>query len=97
MLESQLHKVSLMLKSLSREELVLETGLVEVHLVVALTQLLLVMLLKTKESIRRATHLAINCAKYGISNEVVELIWKLETELSHHRKVDLFFLVDSIT
>ncbi|CAI0416310.1 unnamed protein product [Linum tenue] len=53
---------------------------------------------RTKESIGRATRLAIDCAKYGISNEVVELlIRKLESEPSSHRKVDLFFLVDSIT
>ncbi|KAL3502244.1 hypothetical protein ACH5RR_036693 [Cinchona calisaya] len=53
---------------------------------------------RTKESIGRATRLAIDCAKYGIANEVVELlIRKLENEPSFHRKVDLFFLVDSIT
>ncbi|KAI4328647.1 hypothetical protein L6164_020983 [Bauhinia variegata] len=53
---------------------------------------------RTKESIGRATRLAIDCAKYGIANEVVELlIRKLESESSFHRKVDLFFLVDSIT
>ncbi|XP_058184581.1 ENHANCER OF AG-4 protein 2 isoform X2 [Rhododendron vialii] len=53
---------------------------------------------RTKESIGRATRLAIDCAKYGIANEVVELlIRKLESEASFHRKVDLFFLVDSIT
>ncbi|KAF5747407.1 ENHANCER OF AG-4 protein 2 [Tripterygium wilfordii] len=53
---------------------------------------------RTKESIGRATRHAIDCAKYGIANEVVELlIRKLESEPSSHRKVDLFFLVDSIT
>ncbi|CAJ2674077.1 unnamed protein product [Trifolium pratense] len=53
---------------------------------------------RTKESIGRATRLAIDCAKYGFANEVVELlIRKLESETSFHRKVDLFFLVDSIT
>ncbi|KAJ6832216.1 ENHANCER OF AG-4 protein 2-like isoform X1 [Iris pallida] len=53
---------------------------------------------RTKESIGRATRLAINCAKYGIASEVVELlIWKLESEPSLHRRIDLFFLVDSIT
>ncbi|KAJ6737033.1 HEPATOMA-DERIVED GROWTH FACTOR-RELATED [Salix viminalis] len=53
---------------------------------------------RTKESIGRATRLAIDCAKYGIANEVVELlIRKLESEPSFHRKVDIFFLVDSIT
>ncbi|KAI5397202.1 hypothetical protein KIW84_063140 [Lathyrus oleraceus] len=53
---------------------------------------------RTKESIGRTTRLAIDCAKYGIANEVIELlIRKLESETSFHRKVDLFFLVDSIT
>ncbi|CAN0888303.1 ENHANCER OF AG-4 protein 2 [Linum grandiflorum] len=53
---------------------------------------------RTKESIARATRLAIDCAKYGIANEVVELlVRKLESEPRFHRKVDLFFLVDSIT
>uniref|UniRef100_A0A7N0ZYQ7 CID domain-containing protein n=1 Tax=Kalanchoe fedtschenkoi TaxID=63787 RepID=A0A7N0ZYQ7_KALFE len=52
---------------------------------------------RTKESIGRATRLAIDCAKYGIANEVVQLlIRKLENEPSLHRRVDLFFLVDSI-
>ncbi|KAL2938949.1 Protein HUA2-LIKE 1 [Bienertia sinuspersici] len=53
---------------------------------------------RTKESIGRATRLAIDCAKYGIANEVVELlIRKLENEPNYHRRVDLLFLVDSIT
>nr|CAD1821118.1 unnamed protein product [Ananas comosus var. bracteatus] len=53
---------------------------------------------RTKESIGRATRLAIECAKYGIASEIVELlIRKLEGEPSFHRRVDLFFLVDSIT
>ncbi|KAG6490483.1 hypothetical protein ZIOFF_051781 [Zingiber officinale] len=53
---------------------------------------------RTKDSIGRATRLAIDCAKYGIADEIVELlIQKLENEPSFHRRVDLFFLVDSIT
>ncbi|XP_023636913.1 protein HUA2-LIKE 1 isoform X2 [Capsella rubella] len=53
---------------------------------------------RTKESIGRATRQAIICAKYGIASEVVELlIRKLEIEPHFPRKVDLFFLVDSIT
>ncbi|XP_068639685.1 ENHANCER OF AG-4 protein 2 [Aristolochia californica] len=53
---------------------------------------------RTKDSIGRATRLAIDCAKYGIAGEVVELlVQKLENEPSYHRRVDLFFLVDSIT
>ncbi|KAJ4781489.1 Hepatoma-derived growth factor-related protein 2 [Rhynchospora pubera] len=53
---------------------------------------------RTKESIGRATRLAIDCAKYGIATEVVDLlVGKLEAEADMHRKVDLFFLIDSIT
>ncbi|KAK4769179.1 hypothetical protein SAY86_027329 [Trapa natans] len=53
---------------------------------------------RTKDSIGRATRHAIDCARFGIANEVVELlIRKLEDEQSFHRKVNLFFLVDSIT
>ncbi|KAG6516355.1 hypothetical protein ZIOFF_026814 [Zingiber officinale] len=53
---------------------------------------------RTKDSIGRATRLAIDCAKYGIAGEVVELlIQKLESEPSFHRRVDLLFLIDSIT
>ncbi|KAJ0963937.1 hypothetical protein J5N97_029059 [Dioscorea zingiberensis] len=53
---------------------------------------------RTKESIGRATRLAIGCAKYGIASEVIDLIIrKLEGESNFRRKVDLFFLVDSIT
>eukprot|EP01018_Ginkgo_biloba_P025613 Gb_39860 [translate_table: standard] len=53
---------------------------------------------RTRDSIGRATRLAIECAKYGIAGEVVQLlVQKLENEPSFHRRVDLFFLVDSIT
>lgn len=53
---------------------------------------------RTKDSIGRATRHAIDCAKHGIASEIVEiLIQKLENEPSFHRRVDLFFLVDSIT
>ncbi|GLT96590.1 hypothetical protein SLE2022_142000 [Rubroshorea leprosula] len=52
---------------------------------------------RTKESIGRATRLAIDCAKYGIANEVMELlIRKLESESDLGHRIDLFFLVDSI-
>ncbi|KAJ3693919.1 hypothetical protein LUZ60_009399 [Juncus effusus] len=53
---------------------------------------------RTKESIGRATRLAIECAKYGIASEIVGmLVRKLEGEANVHRRIDLFFLVDSIT
>ncbi|RYR51533.1 hypothetical protein Ahy_A06g026549 isoform A [Arachis hypogaea] len=54
-------------------------------------------LTRTKESIGRATRIAMDCAKFGIAAKVMEiLVRSLETESSLHRKVDLFFLVDSI-
>ncbi|KAG1371008.1 protein HUA2-LIKE 2 [Cocos nucifera] len=59
---------------------------------------LLCTLTRTKESIGRATRLAIECAKYGIAGEVVDILLQtLERESSLYRRVDLFFLVDSIT
>ncbi|XP_038971811.1 protein HUA2-LIKE 2-like isoform X2 [Phoenix dactylifera] len=59
---------------------------------------LLCTLTRTKESIGRATRLAIECAKFGIAGEVVDiLLQNLERESSLYRRVDLFFLVDSIT
>ncbi|CAN6452832.1 unnamed protein product [Victoria cruziana] len=52
---------------------------------------------RTKDSIGRATRVAIDCAKYGTAKEVVDILLRyLESEPSLHRKVDLFFLVDSI-
>ncbi|XP_027353414.1 protein HUA2-LIKE 2-like [Abrus precatorius] len=54
-------------------------------------------LTRTKESIGRATRIAIDCGKFGIATKVVEiLVHNLETESSLQRRVDLFFLVDSI-
>ncbi|KAI3449604.1 hypothetical protein Pfo_006269 [Paulownia fortunei] len=55
-------------------------------------------LTRTKESIGRATRIAIDCAKFGFATKVVEILARnLESESSLHKKVDLFFLVDSIT
>ncbi|XP_057966625.1 protein HUA2-LIKE 3-like isoform X4 [Malania oleifera] len=55
-------------------------------------------LTRTKESIGRATRIAIDCAKFGNATEVLEILARnLETESRLHRRVDLFFLVDSIT
>ncbi|RDY00116.1 Protein HUA2-LIKE 3, partial [Mucuna pruriens] len=54
-------------------------------------------LTRTKESIGRATRIAIDCAKFGIAAKVMEILaHSLEMESSLHRRVDLFFLVDSI-
>ncbi|KAL5223209.1 hypothetical protein ABZP36_027922 [Zizania latifolia] len=53
---------------------------------------------RTKDSIGRATRHAIECSKYGIAAEIVELlVRKLESEPNLHRRVDLLFLIDSIT
>ncbi|CAO2169919.1 unnamed protein product [Urochloa humidicola] len=53
---------------------------------------------RTKDSIGRATRHAIECSKYGIAGEIVELlVRKLESEPNLHRRIDLLFLVDSIT
>ncbi|KAJ4778324.1 Hepatoma-derived growth factor-related 2 [Rhynchospora pubera] len=55
-------------------------------------------LTRTKDSIARATRQAMECAKFGIANEIMEhLLSKMEVEPSFHRRVDLLFLVDSIT
>ncbi|KAL3827918.1 hypothetical protein ACJIZ3_016720 [Penstemon smallii] len=55
-------------------------------------------LTRTKESIGRATQIAIDCAKLGFAKKVVEILARsLESESSLCKKVDLFFLVDSIT
>ncbi|MED6131743.1 hypothetical protein PIB30_012446 [Stylosanthes scabra] len=54
-------------------------------------------LTRTKDSIGRATRIAIDCAKFGIAAKVMEILaHNLEIESSLHRRVDLFFLVDSI-
>ncbi|KAM0855028.1 hypothetical protein ACQ4PT_050047 [Festuca glaucescens] len=53
---------------------------------------------RTKDSIGRATRHAIECSKHGIADEIVELlIRKIESEPNFHRRVDLLFLLDSIT
>ncbi|CAM0910635.1 unnamed protein product [Alopecurus aequalis] len=53
---------------------------------------------RTKDSIGRATRHAIECAKHGIADEIVDLlIRKMESEPNLHRRVDLLFLLDSIT
>ncbi|KAL1547279.1 protein HUA2-LIKE 3-like isoform X2 [Salvia divinorum] len=55
-------------------------------------------LTRTKESIGRATRIAIDCAKLGFATKVVEILTQnLERESTLRKKVDLFLLVDSIT
>lgn len=70
----------------------------EAHVALSSLEGMLGTLTRTKESIGRATRIAIDCAKFGVAAKVVEiLVRNLETESSLHRRVDLFFLVDSIT
>ncbi|XP_022728456.1 protein HUA2-LIKE 3-like isoform X2 [Durio zibethinus] len=69
----------------------------EAHAALSSFENMLVTLTRTKESIARVTRIAIDCAKFGVSVKVVEIVARnLERESSLHRRVDLFFLVDSI-
>uniref|UniRef100_A0A7I4A4D8 PWWP domain-containing protein n=1 Tax=Physcomitrium patens TaxID=3218 RepID=A0A7I4A4D8_PHYPA len=53
---------------------------------------------RTKDSIGRTTRQAMDCAKHGIADQIVEVIVrKLENEPSFHRRVDYWFLLDSVT
>ncbi|GLU03495.1 hypothetical protein SLE2022_206910 [Rubroshorea leprosula] len=70
----------------------------EVHAALLSFENMLGTLTRAKESILRATRIAIDCAKLGVSAKVVEILARqLEIETSLKRRVDLFFLVDSIT
>ncbi|XP_024010881.1 protein HUA2-LIKE 2 isoform X2 [Eutrema salsugineum] len=54
-------------------------------------------LVRTKESIGRATRLAMDLMKFGVSAKAMEILaHALESESNLQRRVDLFFLVDSI-
>ncbi|KAL9227877.1 hypothetical protein vseg_003518 [Gypsophila vaccaria] len=80
-------------QSKSRER----TNLAEMKAALASLELTLESLSRTKESIGRATRIAVDCVKFGVASEVVELlVLYLEKEVSLHRRIDLFFLVDSI-
>lgn len=69
----------------------------EAHAALSSFEAVLGSLTRTKESIGRATRIAIECAKFGVSSKVVEIVARhLESESSLYRRVDLFFLVDSI-
>ncbi|XP_015583234.1 protein HUA2-LIKE 2 [Ricinus communis] len=70
----------------------------EAHAALSSFEGMLGSLTRTKESIGRATRIAIDCAKFGVSAKVVDILARtLESESNLHRRVDLFFLVDSIT
>ncbi|KAM2898819.1 hypothetical protein COP2_008316 [Malus domestica] len=69
----------------------------EVHATLLSFETMLGTLTRTKESIGRATRVAMDCGKLGVAAKVLEILAHyLETESSLHRRVDLFFLVDSI-
>ncbi|XP_011033682.1 PREDICTED: HUA2-like protein 3 [Populus euphratica] len=69
----------------------------EAHAALSSFEAILGSLTRTKESISRATRMAIDCAKFGVSAKVVEILTRsLESESNLHKRVDLFFLVDSI-
>ncbi|XP_010413203.1 PREDICTED: protein HUA2-LIKE 3-like [Camelina sativa] len=54
-------------------------------------------LVRTKDTIGRATRLAMELAKFGVSTKAMEILaHTLESESNLQRRVDLFFLVDSI-
>ncbi|KAJ0255006.1 PWWP domain-containing protein [Hirschfeldia incana] len=54
-------------------------------------------LVRTKETIGRATRLAMDLVKFGMSAKAMEILaHTLESESNLQRRVDLFFLVDSI-
>ncbi|XP_023549407.1 protein HUA2-LIKE 2-like [Cucurbita pepo subsp. pepo] len=71
---------------------------VEAHAALSSFEAMLGNLTRTKDSIGRATRVAIECAKLGVGSKVVEVLTRtLDTESSLHKKLDLFFLIDSIT
>ncbi|KAI4365660.1 hypothetical protein MLD38_021625 [Melastoma candidum] len=69
----------------------------EVHGTLSSFEAVLGGLTRTKESIGRATRIALDCAKSGIAAKVVDSLARtLEREPSLYKRVDLFFLIDSI-
>ncbi|CAN1130806.1 Protein HUA2-LIKE 3 [Linum perenne] len=69
----------------------------EVHAALSSFEGMLGLLTRTKENISRATRLAMDCSKLGATGKVMEILaHNLEHESSLPRRVDLFFLVDSI-
>ncbi|GMH20492.1 hypothetical protein Nepgr_022333 [Nepenthes gracilis] len=69
----------------------------EVRAALASLEIRLATLTRTKESIAQATRIAIECGKIGVAAEAIDILaHNLERESSLYRRVDLFFLVDSI-
>ncbi|CAN8280426.1 unnamed protein product [Cochlearia groenlandica] len=87
------------------KESIVETGVTQVEKVVSSGVQFIIesfetalgSLVRTKETIGRATRLAMNLVKYGASAKAMEILaHTLECESNLERRVDLFFLVDSI-
>ncbi|KAL1816670.1 hypothetical protein ACET3Z_019244 [Daucus carota] len=75
-----------------------QNGKVEANAALTSFEDYLGLLTRTKDSIGRATRIAIECGKLGVASKVVEILARrLEKEPSLPKRVDLFFLVDSIT
>ncbi|PKI70596.1 hypothetical protein CRG98_009101 [Punica granatum] len=69
----------------------------EAHAALSSFEAVLGTLTRTKESIGRATRIALDCAKHGFASKAFEVLARsLENESSLYRRVDIFFLVDSI-
>ncbi|XP_024539770.1 ENHANCER OF AG-4 protein 2-like [Selaginella moellendorffii] len=55
-------------------------------------------LTRSKESISKATRFAMECANKGLGKKVMDVIMrKLKNERDHKKRVDVLFLVDSLT
>ncbi|KAK1399010.1 Glutathione peroxidase [Heracleum sosnowskyi] len=75
-----------------------QNGKVEANVALTSFEDNLGLLTRTKDSIGRATRIAIECGKLGVASKVVDILARhLEKEPSLPKRVDLFFLVDSIT
>ncbi|KAK1372948.1 Glutathione peroxidase [Heracleum sosnowskyi] len=74
-----------------------ENGKVQASDALASFKVFLRLLTRTKDSIGCVTRIALECGKLGIASEVVEVLaCYLEREPRLPKRVDLFFLVDSI-
>lgn len=70
---------------------------VDAHATLKSFEVMLMTLARTKESIDHLTSIAIDCAMFGVAAEAVEILaHKMETESKLQRRVNLFFLVESI-
>ncbi|VVB06689.1 unnamed protein product [Arabis nemorensis] len=101
----RLGEKKIMCDDTAKEERKVETGVTQVKKVtgsdvqftIESFETALHSLVRTKETIGRATRLAMDLVKFGVSAKVMEILaHTLESESNLQRRVDLFFLVDSI-